>query len=137
LHEELNEDLTIVSSGSEVSIALEAASKLKAQGIKTRVISLPCWRVFDQQPEEYRLSVFRSGAPILSLEALSVRKPLVCERAVTPESDLRFRAPSRLRAGRSTATSSTVFPPGVPPARTSRFTRSSVSLAPVRVAGHR
>ncbi|ETW85539.1 hypothetical protein HETIRDRAFT_379532 [Heterobasidion irregulare TC 32-1] len=71
VHEEDKEDLTIVSTGSEVSIALEAAGKLKAQGIKTRVVSLPCWLVFDQQPEEYRLSVLRSGAPILSLEALS------------------------------------------------------------------
>ncbi|KAF9466413.1 transketolase [Collybia nuda] len=71
LHEEDNEDLTIVSSGSEVSIAVEAAAKLKAQGIKTRIVSLPCWLVFDQQDEEYRLSVLRSGAPILSLEASS------------------------------------------------------------------
>jgi transketolase len=74
LYEEQNEDLTIVSTGSEVSIALAAAGKLKAQGIKTRVVSLPCWLVFDQQPEQYRLSVLRSGAPILSLEALSVRR---------------------------------------------------------------
>jgi len=72
VHEEENEDLTIVSSGSEVSIALEAAVKLNAEGIKTRVVSLPCWLVFDQQDEAYRLSVLRSGAPILSLEALSV-----------------------------------------------------------------
>lgn len=71
LHEEDNEDLTIVSSGSEVSIAVEAANKLKTEGIKTRVVSLPCWLTFDQQDEEYRLSVLRSGAPILSLEALS------------------------------------------------------------------
>ncbi|KJA27448.1 hypothetical protein HYPSUDRAFT_83775 [Hypholoma sublateritium FD-334 SS-4] len=71
LHDEENEDLTIVSTGSEVSIALEAANKLKAQGIKTRIVSLPCWLTFDQQDEEYRLSVLRSGAPILSLEALS------------------------------------------------------------------
>jgi transketolase len=72
LCEEEEEDLTIVSSGSEVCIAVEAAEKLKAQGIKTRIVSLPCWLVFDQQEEEYRLGVLRSGAPILSLEALSV-----------------------------------------------------------------
>lgn len=72
LHDEANEDLTIVSCGSEVSIAVEASRKLKAEGIKTRIVSLPCWLVFDQQDEEYRLSVLRSGAPILSLEALSV-----------------------------------------------------------------
>ncbi|TFY71741.1 hypothetical protein EVG20_g1262 [Dentipellis fragilis] len=71
VHEEEKEDLTIVSTGSEVSIALEAAAELKKQGIKTRVASLPCWSVFDKQPEEYKLSVLRSGAPILSLEALS------------------------------------------------------------------
>ncbi|KAK7469243.1 Transketolase [Stygiomarasmius scandens] len=71
VHEEDNEDLTIVSAGSEVSIAVEAAGKLKAEGIKTRVVSLPCWLTFDQQPQEYRLSVLRNGAPILSLEALS------------------------------------------------------------------
>ncbi|KAF8841178.1 transketolase [Paxillus ammoniavirescens] len=71
LHEVEGEDLTIVSSGSEVSIALEAASKLKAEGIKVRIVSLPCWSVFDRQDEQYRLSVLRSGAPILSLEALT------------------------------------------------------------------
>ncbi|KAJ7694158.1 Transketolase, thiamine diphosphate binding domain-containing protein [Mycena rosella] len=71
VHEEANEDLTIVSCGSEVMIAIEAAKKLKEEGIKTRVVSLPCWLVFDQQDSEYRLSVLRSGAPILSLEALS------------------------------------------------------------------
>jgi transketolase len=76
LQEEENEDLTIVSCGSEVSIALEAAEKLKGEGIKTRIVSLPCWLVFDQQDEEYRLSVLRSGAPILSLEALSVSRLL-------------------------------------------------------------
>ncbi|KAH7889784.1 Transketolase, thiamine diphosphate binding domain-containing protein [Phlebopus sp. FC_14] len=65
------EDLTIVSSGSEVSIALEAASILKAEGVKVRVVSLPCWSVFDKQDQEYKLSVLRSGAPIVSLEAYS------------------------------------------------------------------
>jgi transketolase len=73
VHEEEGEDLTIVSSGSEVAIVLEAASKLKAEGIKTRVVSLPSWSVFDKQEESYKLSVLRSGAPILSVEALSVR----------------------------------------------------------------
>ena len=72
VHEEEGEALTIVSAGSEVSIALEAAGKLAAEGIKTRVVSIPCWLVFDQQPQEYRLSVLRSGAPILAVEALSV-----------------------------------------------------------------
>jgi len=71
LVEQEGEDLTIVSTGSEVSIAVDAAKKLKEEGIKARVVSLPCWLTFDQQPLEYRLSVLRSGAPILSLEAAS------------------------------------------------------------------
>ncbi|KAI0352513.1 transketolase [Trametes cingulata] len=65
------EDLTIVSTGGEVSIALAAAKKLNEEGVKTRVVSLPCWSIFDMQPLEYKLSVLRSGAPILAVEALS------------------------------------------------------------------
>ncbi|KAI0078159.1 transketolase [Panus rudis PR-1116 ss-1] len=71
VYEVQNEDLTFVASGSEVSIALEAAQKLAGEGVKARVVSLPCWSVFDSQPAEYKLSVLRSGAPILSVEALS------------------------------------------------------------------
>jgi transketolase len=82
IHEEEGEDLTIVSTGSEVSIAVEAAGKLKSEGFKTRVVSLPCWSVFDKQSQEYKLSILRSGAPILSLEALSVSGPLL-HRLVT------------------------------------------------------
>lgn len=65
------EDLTIVSTGSEVAIAVEAAGILQKEGKKVRVVSLPSWEVFDAQPEEYRLSILRSGAPILSVEAYS------------------------------------------------------------------
>ncbi|KZT11498.1 transketolase [Laetiporus sulphureus 93-53] len=71
VHEVENEDITIVSCGSEVSIALEAVAQLKSEGVKARVVSLPCWSIFDSQPEEYKLSVLRSGAPIFAVEALS------------------------------------------------------------------
>lgn len=73
VHEEEGESLTIVSCGSEVAIALEAALILKKENIKTRVVSLPSWSVFDRQEESYKLSVIRGGAPVLSVEALSVR----------------------------------------------------------------
>ena len=62
-----------------MAIALEAASKLKGEGTKTRVVSLPSWSVFDRQEESYKLSVLRSGAPILSVEALSVGSILCLE----------------------------------------------------------
>lgn len=71
------EDLTIVSTGSEVSIAVEAAGLLAKGGVKTRVVSLPSWEIFDAQDHDYRLSVLRSGAPILSFEALTVGIPSV------------------------------------------------------------
>ena len=67
--DESNADVTIVSTGSEVSICMDAKKKLAEQGIKARVSSIPCFEVFDQQPLEYRESVLPSGAPILSVEA--------------------------------------------------------------------
>ena len=66
------EALTLVSCGSEVSIVLEAAAALASEGVKARVVSIPCWSIFDAQPAEYKLSVLRSGAPILAVEALTV-----------------------------------------------------------------
>jgi transketolase len=47
-------DLIIMASGSEVSIALKAQEQLKAQGIHSRVVSMPSWELFDRQPQEYR-----------------------------------------------------------------------------------
>lgn len=46
--------LILIATGSEVSLALEARTALQAEGIPTRVISMPCWELFDEQPEEYR-----------------------------------------------------------------------------------
>ncbi len=47
----------LMGTGSEVAIAFDAAKTLKAQGIKARVVSLPCWELFEAQPQEYRDSV--------------------------------------------------------------------------------
>jgi len=71
LREVQNEAITFVSTGSEVSIVLEAAGLLEREGIVARVVSLPCWEVFDAQDEAYRAEVLRSGAPILSVEPYS------------------------------------------------------------------
>lgn len=64
-------DLIIVSSGSEVSISVEAAKKLSEQDIKVSVVSLPDFLTFDRQPQDYRLSVLPDGVPILSVEVMS------------------------------------------------------------------
>ncbi len=50
-------EVVLVASGSEVSIALDAANKLEAQGIAAQVVSMPCWTLFEKQDEKYRNSV--------------------------------------------------------------------------------
>jgi transketolase len=50
-------DVLILATGSEVALCLEAYEKLKAEGIKARVVSMPSWELFDDQPQEYRDSV--------------------------------------------------------------------------------
>jgi transketolase len=50
-------DVVLLASGSEVSIALEAAKQLDADGVSTQVVSMPCWELFEKQDEKYRNSV--------------------------------------------------------------------------------
>ncbi|MEN6489890.1 MAG: transketolase C-terminal domain-containing protein, partial [Smithella sp.] len=47
-------DLILIATGSEVAVTLTAARKLAADGVKVRVVSMPCWSIFDRQPQEYR-----------------------------------------------------------------------------------
>lgn len=49
--------LVLFSTGSELSLCLEARETLQAEGTPTRVVSMPCWELFDEQPREYRESV--------------------------------------------------------------------------------
>jgi transketolase len=50
-------DLILIATGSEVSLALEAKVLLEANKILTRVVSMPCLDLFDEQPEDYRNTV--------------------------------------------------------------------------------
>ncbi|MBN2382271.1 transketolase [bacterium] len=50
-------DLLLIATGSEVGLSLETARQLELQKIRTRVVSLPCWELFDLQPEDYRLEI--------------------------------------------------------------------------------
>jgi transketolase len=47
-------DVILLATGSEVALCLEAYERLKAEGIKARVVSMPSWELFDDQPVEYR-----------------------------------------------------------------------------------
>ena len=52
-----NPEVILIASGSEVSLAVQAHEKLVAEGIRSRVVSMPSWEIFDHQPQEYRDSV--------------------------------------------------------------------------------
>jgi len=50
-------EVVLIASGSEVSLAVEAHEKLIAEGIRSRVVSIPSWDIFEHQTQEYRDSV--------------------------------------------------------------------------------
>lgn len=50
-------EVILIGTGSELSLCVEAHQKLVAEGVKSRVVSLPCWELFDEQSEEYQNSV--------------------------------------------------------------------------------
>lgn len=65
-------DIILVGTGSEVSLAIDTAKELQAKhGLNARVVSFPCWELFEEQSQEYKESVFLEGVPVLSIEAMS------------------------------------------------------------------
>jgi len=62
-------DITLIATGSEVHLALAARVKLESQGVRVRVVSLPCWNLFDAQPLDYRETVLPPEVPMLAIEA--------------------------------------------------------------------
>jgi transketolase len=61
-------DLTILATGSEVGVAMDARALLAKDGIEAAVVSMPCWELFATQPAAYRRSVLGS-APRVAVEA--------------------------------------------------------------------
>ena len=60
----------VIATGSEVEIALEAQKRLSGEGIRCRVVSMPCWDLFDAQSAEYRESVLPAAISArVSIEA--------------------------------------------------------------------
>ncbi|HEV8362384.1 MAG TPA: transketolase [Gemmatimonadaceae bacterium] len=62
-------DVAILSSGSEVAIALKAREQLAAEGIQARVVSMPCHEIFAHMPIEYRNSVLPPNVKRVAIEA--------------------------------------------------------------------
>lgn len=61
-------DVVLIATGSEVETVVDAAELLAAEGVSSRVVSLPCWELFELQSAEYRSHVL-GDAPRISLEA--------------------------------------------------------------------
>lgn len=59
---------TIIATGTEVSLAVEAQKQLRADGIEVNVVSMPCCELFDAQPEDYKQKVL-GRAPRIAVEA--------------------------------------------------------------------
>ena len=70
----------LLATGSEVAIAIEAATKLESEGIPTRVVSMPCWVLFERQPQEYRESVLPPA--VRARVAIEAASPFGWERWV-------------------------------------------------------
>ena len=63
-----NRQVTLLATGSEVSLAVEAQQALAKDGIGAAVVSMPCWKLFEEQPEDYREAVLGT-APRVAVEA--------------------------------------------------------------------
>jgi transketolase len=65
-------DVILIATGSEVQLAVAARDELVADDVKVRVVSMPCWELFDRQPKEYRDSVLpRSVSARVAIEQAS------------------------------------------------------------------
>ena len=61
--------VTIFASGTEVAVAMAARATLQAEGIGTRVVSTPCWELFDRQPAAYQAKVIGQAPVRVAVEA--------------------------------------------------------------------
>jgi len=67
-----NPEITLIASGSEVQIAINALNKLKEANINSKVVSMPCQELFDKQSKEYREKVIEKNSKKISIEASSI-----------------------------------------------------------------
>ena len=66
---ETKRDVTLIATGSEVAIAMEARDQLKAEGVSAAVVSMPCLDKFEEQSQDYRDQVTQPDTPVVVVEA--------------------------------------------------------------------
>ena len=64
-----NINVTILATGSETSLAVEVGHKLATDGIYSKIISMPCHEIFDQQSDDYKNKILGETSLIISIEA--------------------------------------------------------------------
>ena len=69
LEDAANPQVILIGTGSEVWPCVDAKKLLEAEGIRARVVSMPSWEIFDEQPAEYKQSVLPDGVPKIAVEA--------------------------------------------------------------------
>jgi len=62
-------DVILIATGSEVSTIVKAAAELKAAGIVAKVVSMPSFKIYDEQPDAYKKELLPEATPKISLEA--------------------------------------------------------------------
>ena len=67
--ETFGKDIVLVATGSEVEVVMKAALELQGAGINATVVSMPSFKIFEEQSEEYKMSIFPHGIPKISVEA--------------------------------------------------------------------
>jgi transketolase len=69
VHDAPNPEVVLIGTGAEVWQAIDGAKLLAESGIAARVVSLPSWKIFDEQSAEYRDSILLPGVPKVAIEA--------------------------------------------------------------------
>ncbi len=59
----------MIATGSEVSVIVKAAAELKAAGINATVVSMPSFKIYDEQADDYKAKLLPEGTPKLAIEA--------------------------------------------------------------------
>ncbi|MSZ88338.1 MAG: transketolase, partial [Actinobacteria bacterium] len=62
-------DVVLIGTGSEVQLCVAAAERLAGEGIAARVVSMPCWELFEEQDDDYQDLILGIGIPSVSVEA--------------------------------------------------------------------
>ena len=67
-----NPEITLIASGSEVQIAIDALKKLQNYNINSKVVSMPCQELFEKQKKDYKEKIIEKNSKKISIEASSI-----------------------------------------------------------------